>query len=42
MGLHLTQAYAEQRNTYEMVGVVRDSRQNRLRAEIEHRLYTSR
>ena len=28
------------RHTYEVVGVVRDSRQNRLRGEIEHRFYT--
>ena len=40
IGLHLTQSYAEQRNTYEIVGVVRDSRQNRLRGPIEHRFYT--
>jgi predicted permease len=40
IGLHVTQAYAEQRNTYEIVGVVADSRQNRLRGEIEHRFYT--
>jgi hypothetical protein len=39
IGLHVTQVYAEQRHTYEVVGVVRDSRQNRLRGEIEHRLY---
>ena len=39
LGLHVTQEYADQRHTYEVVGVVRDSRQNRLRAEIEHRLY---
>jgi predicted permease len=40
IGLHVTQQYAEQRNTYEVVGVVRDSRQNRLRGAIEHRFYT--
>jgi predicted permease len=40
IGLHVTQTYADQRNTYEVVGVVRDSRQNRLRGEIEHRFYT--
>ena len=40
IGLHVTQEYAEQRHTYEVVGVVRDSRQNRLRGEIEHRFYT--
>ena len=31
IGLHVTQEYADQRHTYEVVGVVRDSRQNRLR-----------
>ncbi len=40
LGMHVTQEYAEQRHTYEVVGVVRDSRQNRLRGEIEHRFYT--
>ena len=40
LGLHVTQHYAEERHTYEIVGVVRDSRQNRLRGEIEHRFYT--
>jgi predicted permease len=39
IGLHVTQKYAEDRHTYEIVGVVRDSRQNRLRREIEHRIY---
>jgi predicted permease len=39
IGLHVTQEYADQRHSYEVVGVVRDSRQNRLRAEIEHRFY---
>jgi putative ABC transport system permease protein len=39
LGLHVTQEYADQRHAYEIIGVVRDSRQNRLRAEIEHRLY---
>ena len=39
IGLHVTPQYADQRHTYEVVGVVRDSRQNRLRAEIEHRFY---
>jgi predicted permease len=39
IGLHVTQTYAEERHTYEVVGVVRDSRQNRLRGDIEHRLY---
>jgi putative ABC transport system permease protein len=40
LGLHVTQRYAEQHHTYEVVGVVGDSRQNRLRGEIEHRFYT--
>ncbi len=40
IGLHVTQQYADQRHTYEIVGVARDSRQNRLRGEIEHRFYT--
>jgi predicted permease len=39
IGLHVTQHYAEQHLTYEIVGVVRNSRQNRLRGEIEHRFY---
>ncbi len=39
IGLHVTQQYGEDRHTYEVVGVVRDSRQNRLRGEIEHRFY---
>src|SRR6185436_6591695 len=39
IGLHVTQQYADERHTYEVVGVVRDSRQNRLRGEIEHRFY---
>jgi predicted permease len=40
LGLHVTQTYADDRHTYEVVGVVKDSRQNRLRGEIEHRFYT--
>ena len=40
IGLHLTQTYAEQRITYEIVGVVGNSRQGRLRGAIEHRFYT--
>jgi predicted permease len=40
IGMHVTQQYADDRHTYEIVGVVRDSRQNRLRGEIEHRFYT--
>jgi predicted permease len=40
IGLHVTQRYADQSRTYQVVGVVRDSRQNRLRGPIEHRFYT--
>jgi predicted permease len=40
LGLHVTQEYADQRHSYEVVGVARDSRQNRLRGDIEHRFYT--
>ena len=40
IGLHLTQSYADQRHTYEIVGIVRDSRQRGLRDPIEHRFYT--
>jgi putative ABC transport system permease protein len=40
IGLHVTQTYADERHTYEVVGVVKDSRQNRLRGDIEHRFYT--
>jgi ABC-type antimicrobial peptide transport system permease subunit len=40
IGLHVTQMYADQRNTYEIVGIVRDSRQRGLRGPIEHRFYT--
>jgi predicted permease len=40
IGLHITQAYAERRNTYQVVGVVGDSRENRLRGRVEHRFYT--
>jgi predicted permease len=40
LGLHITQMYADERRTYEIIGVVRNSRQNRLRGEIEHRFYT--
>jgi predicted permease len=39
IGLHVTQTYMNQRNTYQVVGVVQDSRQNRIRGEIEHRFY---
>lgn len=39
IGLHVTQMYANQRMTYQVVGVVQDSRQNRIRGRIEHRFY---
>ncbi len=39
IGLHVTQQYADQRHSYEVVGVVRDSRQGRLRTPVEHRFY---
>jgi len=40
IGMHVTQHYADERHTYEVVGVVRNSRQGRLRGEVEHRFYT--
>jgi predicted permease len=40
LGRHLTQVYADERHTYEIVGVARDSRQGRLRGPVEHRFYT--
>jgi len=40
IGMHVTQQYADERHTYEVVGVVKNSRQNQLRGEIEHRFYT--
>jgi predicted permease len=39
IGLHVSQIYANTRKTYQVVGVVQDSRQNRIRGEIEHRFY---
>jgi predicted permease len=39
LGMHVTQTYAEERHTYEVVGVARDSRQRRLRGDIEQRFY---
>jgi predicted permease len=39
LGLHITQMYADDRHTYEIIGVVKNSRQNRLRGELEHRFY---
>jgi ABC-type antimicrobial peptide transport system permease subunit len=40
IGLHVTQHFAENARTYEIVGVVRDSRQASLRDAIETRFYT--
>jgi putative ABC transport system permease protein len=40
LGLHVTQTYADTSHTYEVVGVVADSRQRRLRGPVEHRFYT--
>ncbi len=40
LGMHVTQQYASDHHTYEIVGVVRDARQDRLRRPIEHRFYT--
>jgi predicted permease len=40
IGMHVTSQYADERHTYEIVGVVRDSRQGALRGEVEHRFYT--
>ncbi|MEX2302844.1 MAG: ABC transporter permease [Bryobacterales bacterium] len=39
LGMHVTQVYGNQRNTYQIVGVVRDARANRIRGDIEHRFY---
>ena len=39
LGLHVTQKFANERNTFQVVGVVQDSRQNKLRDEIETRFY---
>src|SRR5262249_38969725 len=40
IGMHVTQTYGEESHTYEIVGVVADSRQRRLRGPVEHRFYT--
>jgi len=41
LGMHVTTTYADQRHTFEVVGVVRDSRQRgQLRGDVEHRFYT--
>jgi predicted permease len=39
LGMHITQVFDHQRNTYEIVGVARDSRKRGLRGVIEHRFY---
>ena len=39
IGLHVTQLYGPQRNTFQVVGVVANSRKRGLRGEIEHRYY---
>ncbi len=39
VGKHVTQLYGSQKNTFEVVGVVANSRKSRLRGEIEHRYY---
>jgi predicted permease len=39
LGLRVTQVYADQRHTYEVVGIAADNRQNQLRGAIEHRFY---
>lgn len=39
IGMHVTQLYGPQRNTFEVVGVAADSRSRTLRGEIEHRYY---
>lgn len=39
LGMHVTQVYGNQRNTFEVVGVVANSRRRGLRGEVEHRFY---
>lgn len=39
LGMHITQVYGDQRNSFEIVGAGRDSRGNNLRGDIEHRYY---
>jgi predicted permease len=39
IGMHVTQLYGPQKNTFEVVGVVANSRKRSLRGEIEHRYY---
>jgi predicted permease len=39
LGLHVTQKFGNDRNTFDIIGVVADSRQNKLRGEVEPRFY---
>ncbi|BDC49047.1 hypothetical protein F183_A13630 [Bryobacterales bacterium F-183] len=39
LGLHITQIFGNQRNTYEVVGVAKNSRKRSLRGDIEHRFF---
>jgi predicted permease len=39
LGMHITQVYGNQRNTYQIVGVARDSRKRSLRGDVEHRFF---
>jgi putative ABC transport system permease protein len=39
LGMHVTQIYGNERNTFEVVGVARDARGRSLRGEVEHRFY---
>lgn len=39
LGLHVTQKFGNDRNTFAVVGVVGDSRQNELRGEVQPRFY---
>jgi predicted lysophospholipase L1 biosynthesis ABC-type transport system permease subunit len=41
LGGQITQIYGDERQTYEIIGVARNSRPGRLRGEIEHRFYAS-
>lgn len=39
LGMHITQVWGEERNTYEIVGVARNSRKRGIRGEVEHRFF---
>lgn len=39
LGMHVTRVRGDERNTYEIVGVVRDSRKRGLRGDVEHRFF---